>query len=284
LERLATACVSAPGAAHFHERPVINWFVLGFPRHVAAEGLAGQVNTGAADDNAARAGAQVRIIHSPSQLSVKGTAQIKAAVERLQRRGFNLEFVMLQGMANAEVLAALRRCDLVVDQLYSDTPMAGLATEAAILGKPVLVAGYLARDMPGALGGAPVPPTRFVTPERFEEALEELVSSDSMRTSLATAAFQFVQSEWSCQQVAGRLLRILRQEAPANWWFNPANVRYLAGCGLSEDAGRKRVRELIDYGGVAALQLADKPTLEQAFVDWACAPAPTDMNFDRAVP
>lgn len=284
LERLATACVNAPGTSHFHERAVINWFTLGFPRSFAAEGLADPASPPAAEGNIAPAAAAVRIVHSPSKLAVKGTGQIEAAVERLQRRGFEIEFVMLQGLANEEVLSALRRCDLVVDQFYSDTPMAGLATEAALLGKPVLVGGYLARDMPDALGGAPVPPTRFVAPERFEQALEELVRSATMRAALASAALKFVQSEWSCQQVAGRLLCILRGEAPANWWFEPANVRYLAGCGLSEDTARERVRRLIDHAGVAALQLADKPALEQAFVNWAHHRAPEGATLGRAAP
>ena len=285
LERLATACVNAPGTAHFHERAVVNWFALGFPRIAAATapvGLGPSVIIEPVTEPVARV--PVRIVHSPSNAIVKGTAKIQAIVEGLRRRGFEIEFVLLKGLANEEVLAALRTCDLVVDQLYSDTPMAGLATESALLGKPALVGGYFARDMPQALGGVPVPPTRFVAPERFEQALEELVSSASTRALLGSAALTFVESEWSCQQVASRMLCILRGEVPANWWFDPANVRYLAGCGLSEDAARERVRQLIDHCGVAALQLADKPALEQAFVTWARDRTPEGVKLDRAVP
>ena len=79
------------------------------------------------------------------------------------------------------------------------------------------------------------------------------------------------------------MLRILRGEPPASWWFDPANVRYLAGCGLSEDAARERVRRLIDHAGVAALQLADKPALERAFVSWVRDREPEGANFERAV-
>lgn len=286
LERLAAACVNAPGTAHFHEREVVNWFVLGFPRVVAGAAPAGHspaVNIEPVAEHVSPV--PVRVVHSPSNAAVKGTAKIQSIVENLRRRGFDIDFVLLKGLANEEVLAALRTCDLVVDQLYSDTPMAGLATESALLGKPALVGGYFARDMPLALGGAPVPPTRFVAPERFEQALEDLVSSASKRAMLGGAALTFVQSEWSCQQVAGRMLRILRGDVPANWQFNPVNVRYLAGCGLPEDAARMRVRQLIDHCGVAALQLTDKPALEQAFVNWARNyQTSAGADFDQAVP
>lgn len=284
LERLATACVNAPGSAHFHERAVVNWFALGVPRSVASLPLMEPASSEAVDRTGELSAAPVRIVHSPSKPLVKGTAQIEAAIGRLRQRGFKLEFVLLQGLANEDVLAELRRCDLLVDQLYSDTPMAGLATEAALLGKPALVGGYFARDMPQALGGAPVPPTRFVAPEHFEQALEELVSSAEMRVALANAAVDFVQSEWSCKQVASRMLLILRGTSPANWWFDPANVRYLAGCGLSEDAARERVRRLIDHAGVAALQLADKPALEEAFTSWARNREPEGASLERVVP
>ncbi len=296
LERLATACVNAPGTAHFHERPVINWFALGFPRSVAAmvpvaseerrpneSASTIMADPGALVDVNRLGTAPVRILHSPSKPTVKGTSRILAAVQRLQRRGFDLEFVTLQGLENDAVLAALRRCDLLVDQLYSDTPMAGLATEAALLGKPTLVGGYFARDMPQALAGMPVPPTRFVEPECFEQALEELVMSAAARVALADVALDFVQTEWSCQQVASKLLRILRGETPASWWFDPAGVSYLAGCGMSEDAARERVRQLIAHAGIGALQLADKPKLEQAFANWARVRTGSDSPVEQIV-
>jgi hypothetical protein len=290
LERWSTACVNAPGTAHFHERAVVNWFALGLARSVAP--LAPTVADGAATTAGPRCDAAdvpasptVRIVHSPSHPVLKGTAVIQAAVERLQHRGFDVEFESISGLTNEQVLAALRRCDLVVDQLYSDTPMAGLATEAALLGKPVLVGGYLAREMPEALGDLPVPPTRFVAPEDFERALEELVASPPARAALGAAAAQFVRTEWSASAVAARLLRILRGDVPPSWWLDPATVTYLAGCGLAEDAGRERVRRLIRHAGLGALQLADKPGLEAAYAAWVGTPAPGDAFTDRlAVP
>ena len=277
IERQATACVNAPGTSHFHERPVINWFALGLPRDVSA---VAQVAVEVRELSAM----SLKIVHSPSNSAVKGTALIQAAVERLQQRGVQIELVTLTGLSNETVLTALRRCDLVIDQMYSDTPMAGFAAEAALLGKPTLVGGYFARDMPSALMGMPVPPTRFVAPDLFEQALDELVCSAAARAELADAARHFVQSEWSCQEVAGRLLRIIRGEVPETWWYDPADVNYLAGCGLSESAAQERVRQLINHAGIGALQVMDKPALERAFVSWAKVQPEVLTTDDWAVP
>lgn len=277
IERQATVCVNAPGTSHFHECLVINWFALGLPRDVSAAAQ-GDV------DLRERPVTSLRVVHSPSNSAVKGTALIQAMVERLRQRGAKIELVTLTGLSNETVLAALQRCDLVIDQMYSDTPMAGFAAEAALFGKPTLVGGYFARDMPSVLMGMPVPPTRFVTPDLLEQALDELVSSATARAQVANAARHFVQSEWSCEKVAGRLLKIICGEVPEAWWYDPADVNYLAGCGLSESAAQERVRQLIDHAGIGALQLMDKPGLEMAFASWAKvqpAESPTD---DWAVP
>ena len=86
------------------------------------------------------------------------------------------------------------------------------------------------------------------------------------------------------EQVARRMIRILQGDIPESWRFDPRAVRYLEGCGLHEDAARERVRRLIEHAGPAALCLADKPELQQAFVDWACTRAPEGAPCDRAVP
>ena len=278
-ERWASACVNAPGTAHFHEKAVVNWFALGIPRSLAPA-LRPSAPTPRGDGAGVR---RVTLLHSPSAPVVKGTQLIRAAVERLQRRGHPIDLVLMQGMRNDEVLDAIGRCDLVVDQLYSDTPMAGLAFEAALLGKPTLVAGYFAPQVAQALAGQPIPPTRFVHPLDFEPALEALVCDAAAREALGSAARQFVDMHWQCEQVARRVIRILQGEIPPSWWFDPHDVHYLEGCGLHEDAARERVRRLIEQAGPAALCLADKPTLEQAFVAWAGAPASAVTHVERVV-
>jgi hypothetical protein len=51
--------------------------------------------------------------------------------------------------------------------------------------------------------------------------------------------------------------------------YDPGDLRYVHGACLSEEKARRIVRDVIDEGGVEALQLADKPPLRRLFVDFA---------------
>lgn len=260
LERQASVCVNAKATAHFHRRRFVDWFALGIPR-------ATQPVT------AAPSGATLRLLHSPSRPVLKGTAQIRATVQALRAKGLPVELITIEGRPNAEVMQALRDCDLAIDQLYSDTPMAAFAAEAASVGRAALVGGYTAGRLGQAPAGLPLPPTRFVHPQALESALEALVGDRAAREALAAQAHAFVAQHWSPTAVAARLLRVLRGDIPADWWCDPAQVDHLQGCGLAEPVARERVRALIERFGAAALQLDDKPALRDAFVAFARAGA-----------
>jgi glycosyltransferase involved in cell wall biosynthesis len=257
LERGANACINAPATAHFHQRRFVNWFAVGVPREVSPATRTSQE------------GPVLRLLHSPSHAALKGTAAIRAMVERLNARGLAVELMIIESRPNAEVMQAMRDCDLVVDQLYSDTPMAGFATEGASQGRAVLVGGYRAASVERDLAGLPMPPTCFVAPEDFEGALERLVRDSAARESLGAAARAFVAGQWSHAAVAQRLSRVLRGDVPDAWWCDPARVDHLHGCGLSEAVARAHVGAMVDRCGVSALQLDDKPGLRDAFVAFA---------------
>ncbi len=257
LERGASVCINAPATAHFLRRRFVNWFALGIPRHVPQ--VASQPTRRTV----------LRLLHSPSHPALKGTAQIRAMVERLRARGLAVELMTIEGRPNAEVLQAMRDCDVVLDQLYSDTPMAGFATEGASLGCAVLVGGYRAPHVERDLAGLPRPPTRYVRPEQFELALEQLVCDRAARDALGNAARSFVAEQWPHAAVGQRLARVLRGDVPEAWWCDPLQVDHLHGCGLSEATARAHVRALLERCGEGALQLDDKPALRQAFVDFA---------------
>ena len=61
------------------------------------------------------------------------------ATPKHNNEGLPLEYVEIVGQPNDIVLAEIARSAFVIDQLYSDTPMAGFAAEAARLGKPAIV-------------------------------------------------------------------------------------------------------------------------------------------------
>ncbi len=264
LERGAGVCVNAPATGHFHARRFVHWLALGIPREVPAVPPASAPRP------------SLRALHSPSHPVLKGTARIRAAVQALRERGVPVELATVEGRPNAEVLAALADCDLVLDQLYSDTPMAAFATEGASRGRAVLVGGYAARSVAAdaARRGLPLPPTAFVEPEAFEPELARLATDADARRRVGDAGRVFVAAHWTPEAVAARLLRIIDGTVPEAWWVEPADVTYLQGCGLSEAVARERVRALVQRCGAGALQLDDKPALRDAFLAFARAGEP----------
>ena len=159
IERHAHVVVGHHLCAHFHERAFVPVQLLGFP-----------FTTTRRTRSAAGTEGAVRIVHAPSKPKYKGTAEIRLAIERLRAKGHAIDFVELVNVPNDVVLDELARCDFVVDELYSDTRMAGLATEAAFLGKPTVVGGY-ARDEDLAIEGiyppSTFPPVQFCHPDRI---------------------------------------------------------------------------------------------------------------------
>lgn len=79
-----------------------------------------------------------RILHTPTNPKIKGTAYITAAVEELKKEGYGFEFSLLSGRSHKEILHEMATCDLYIDQLllgfYGTS-----ALECAAMGVPVAV-------------------------------------------------------------------------------------------------------------------------------------------------
>ncbi len=56
---------------------------------------------------------------------------------------------------------------------------------------------------------------------------------------------------------------------PEHWMYDPKDIRYVHGLGLSEKYLKTIIRNVIEQGGIEALQLSDKPELEQLFKAFA---------------
>lgn len=259
IERWADAIVCGPSFGQFMTKPFYNFLAIGVPAGLSSQGMAQNPNRSDC----------VRVLHAPSQQDGKGTDKIREAVESLKRKGLRIEYVEVSGRPNAEVLAEIARADFVIDQLYSDTPMAGFATESAFLGRPALVGGYycdqLAEDLPAEL----IPPSLFCRPEQIGAWAERLARDSLLRQDLRRRAQAFVRERWRPRDVAGRYLEMIRGQAPAVWQFEPARLRYVHGNGLPEFRVRQNVRAVVERGGVEALQLQANPELESLFLEFA---------------
>ena len=248
----------APGYSHFLSRPFVNFYAVGLPT-VAPAGLATALPA---------TEGRVRILHAPSHRAGKGTAGIRAAIEALLAEGLPIDYMEISGQPNFDVFNAIKRCDFVVDQLYSDTPMAAFAAEAALIGKPAVVGSYYYDRGRVDITPDHLPPSLWCHPDSIQDAIRQLVTDPTERERLGQQAHMFVTSRWTPRAVAGNLLRIIQGRAD-DWVIDPANVENLTGIGLPEQVAREHVAAVIDHEGVAALGLSHSPALERQFLEFS---------------
>src|SRR6185295_19709065 len=123
----------------------------------------------------------LRILHAPSLPAAKGTPQIRMVIDKLHERGFEFEYIEVIGKPHGEVIRELAACDFVIDQIYSDTPMPGFATEAAFMAKPAIVGGYGLKTLDSILPADQIPPSFVCHPSELEQAVEKLIVDPEYR-------------------------------------------------------------------------------------------------------
>lgn len=267
-ERYSDVVLGAPfSTTHYASRRLINSFAIGIPfiasfpcDSMAVDSLVGASITSASS---------VRILHSPSHPALKGTPQILEAIQNLKEKGHAIDLILLHGQPHAEVLREIQHCDFVVDQVYSDTPMAGFATEAAWFGKPAVVGGYAFDYLKTLVPEGMWPPSKTCHPDEIKQAIEDLIVNREERLRLGTEAQRFVREKWSPAEVARRYLRLIKGDIPEEWWLDPNSVTYLEGGGQPVERTQENIRQMVAEFGVESLQLSHRPDMERAFLEFA---------------
>jgi len=86
----------------------------------------------------------LKILHAPNHRAIKGSEHLVQSVSELRDEGYEIELILLTGVSNSEVLAAIETVDIVADQFVIGW-YAMFALEAMAKGKPVLC--YLREDL-----------------------------------------------------------------------------------------------------------------------------------------
>ena len=194
---------------------------------------------------------------------------VREAVAAARVSGADVELVVVTGRPNREVLAAIASCDFVVDQVYSDTPMGGFATEAAARGRPAVVGGHGWDELRRVTSASALPPSHLCHPDELAEAIARLAADHVYRRKLGERARQFVETHWSPAAVARRFLALMSGDAPPHWTFDPASVDYVHGVGMSEPAVSASIRAVLEAQGTAGLHVEDKPHVERRLAELA---------------
>ncbi len=250
IEKLAHVVVNNPVYGHFHEMPFVNIMHIGIPFMPAEEDAR---LTGKSLEKISNC---VRILHAPSHRESKGSDIIQASVERLKEKKYQIDYIEIYNLPHSEVIREIQQCDFIIDQIYSDAPMAGFAAEAAYYGKPAIVCGYLPKNQ-----WVEQIPTYYCHPRKLEASIELLINDGNFKKDLGRKAERFVKEQWSAAAVAERYHRIIEGDIPEKWWFDPKNITYLHGWGLPEAKLKETVSSYIRKHGLSALQLDDKPAL-----------------------
>lgn len=270
LEKYADVIIGAPlSSSQFTSKPFVNSCALGIPLVSTVTGNSQGLKSDAPKFFRDRVhdGQGFRILHCPSHPALKGSALIRSAVDALRQKGFDIDFVELTGRPNSDIIAAIRQCDLVIDQVYSDTPLASLGMETAYFGKPVVVGGYGFEELRKHVPAGMWPPAVTSRPAEIEKTVEHLLRHpDEMRAAGRTAQI-FVLEKWSSDGVALRFKRLIDDQIPGDWFIRPEAVHYVGGVGQPLELTCAHIRGLVEQFGVPALQLSDRPSLEQACLD-----------------
>lgn len=119
----------------------------------------------------------LRVCHSPTRRTAKGTAEIVAAVERLQRQ-VKFEFVLIEGVSHAECMRIKAQCDVGIDQVgnYAGTAYGRSGLEFLALGMPTIT--EIPDEYEALLPGHP-----FIkaTPMTLEDTLHRVITDPDLR-------------------------------------------------------------------------------------------------------
>lgn len=270
FERYANHLIGSPiSSSYFASQPFVSIFSIGRVnqalRYTEQPPLVNEtaINSGMPDR-------RIRILHAPSHSPGKGTQTVRAVVDELVAQGFLIEYRELMGKTNEEVIAELKQCDLVLDQVYADLPMSGLAAEAACFGKPTVIAGYDLEALRTVVDPIEFPPSIVCSPDDMLDVVRDLLRNPSLICQAGQRAKSFVYTQWDECAVASRYMRLLSGgEIPFKWWHNPRDKIFLHGYGLSQASSRSMVVQMLGANGVSGLGLQHRPDLEGAFSKYA---------------
>lgn len=214
-ENLSDIFISSSSYCHFNTRRVVNLIPFGFPLTV--------------DENKYKkdqsCGNKITILHAPTRLKSKGSDEIMTIINKISEN-YPINFEKLEGVSNQHVLNKMKEADLVIDQLYSDVPCPGLASEAIGIGVPAIVCGYYAEYISNDVPLNLMPETFYFSPDELYSKLDNIIRS-LIKGSLKLPKTK----KYNKVSVAQRFIQLLNDRLPKDYWFDPVNVKYTEGFG-----------------------------------------------------
>jgi hypothetical protein len=258
VEKYADHIVSLPSSGQFFSRELINFLWIGLPFELKDY----QLKQSSKDDEL------VKIIHAPSARKAKGTEEFRKIIAELNKEGYNIYFKELHDVKNQEVLDQLQTSDILLDELYSDTVMAGFATEGAYFSVPTVVGGYY-KNIKKDMKNMDLPPSVYVEPSEIKKALIELIISRNKREALGKNAMEYVHNKWSPKLVAERFSMLIENKKLSEVaYFHQNDIDYFNGWGVNKKDLKNFLQEYIGKFGKEGLFLSHNKKLEKKILDY----------------
>lgn len=249
LERHADCIIALPTTAQMLQKDFVNFYALGLP--------VVQTPHGQPSAQRAKSDGTIRLLHLPSKPKLKGSHQIRVAVQHLREARPEIEYLELTNVSHDEVLRAIADCDVVIDQLWSDIPMAMVGLEAAAYGRPSLIGGYAWDYWEGLLSETELPPAVRFEPADLVVTLKRCVENIDEMHELGRQAHRFVTERWSPEVVARHFEKVIADDIPTEWVLSPKVVRYGYGAGASKETVLHKVSLLVKSFGWESLYWPD---------------------------
>jgi hypothetical protein len=249
-----THIIDHPTVSQFHNKKYIPHLYVGFPFSLPPM-----------EDVKKRK--KPLILHAPSNPKIKGSDIIREVISELKSE-FEFEYEELVGVPHTTVLKKIQECHFVINELYSDTPMAGLDTEAAGLGRASIVGGYNLDMVCKTIKNKEIPPSYRITPtkEELKKAVIHLLTDPKYCQKLGEEAQKFVQKNWNSKAVAQKYLDIIHGDIPEEVMQSADDDIDVYGCGLNVRDRNHMIFDMVEKYGEKSLCLEAKPKLKDALL------------------
>ena len=117
---------------------------------------------------------------------------------------------------------------------------------------------------------------------RSEKTFEQALSDIKMRKAIGKEAGEFMR-DWIPEKMAKNFVRMIQGDIPNEWFYDPKDIRYVYGMCLTKEQCKERIRLLVDKYGEKALQVYDKPQLEENFLRFAYGGHIYEQQFKAVV-
>lgn len=154
-----------------------------------------------------------RVLHMPTNRSIKGTRYVEEACASLRAGGIPVELQLVEGVPHQQVRNLIARADVIVDQLLIGW-YGAFAVEAMALGKPVLC--YLRdEDLKRFIPFHDRIPIVRTTKETLAEDLRHLFRHGSARREIGMAGHRFVEDWHDPLKIAHQTIAAYRHSCAA---------------------------------------------------------------------